>query len=160
GTAKRVWLSGTVFVAVAIAFVMSAPTMRPVAAECVGCPPPPNEWPQYQHDGQHTGFNAEEKSISTGNVPYLGLRWRSSGVYPISNPVVAAGVLYVPTVISENVVLHALDAVTGTPLWDVSWFGPFYSVSMPAVYEGVIYLAVDRGGYIGVGAVSTTSHQW
>ena len=25
-------------------------------ANCNPCLPPPNEWPQFQHDGQHTGY--------------------------------------------------------------------------------------------------------
>ena len=43
----------------------------PIAAKCLGDCAPPSEWPQFQHDGRHTGYNAQETYLSMLNVCLL-----------------------------------------------------------------------------------------
>ncbi len=121
-------------------------------ANCNPCLPPPNEWPQFQHDGQHTGYNAQETFLSTSTVPKLLERWKS-GPFSLDyfsdqiDPVVSAGVLYVTDIAEAThvVTLHALDASSGAPLWSLqlTW-ASFFSVTPAAVYNGMIYVGMSN----------------
>jgi outer membrane protein assembly factor BamB len=144
----------------------------PIAAKCPGdCAPPPSDWPQFQHDGRHTGYNAQETYLSMLNVGALDQSWKSgplsldSSGYQV-DPVVHKGVLYVTEIANRaSVILHAMDARTGAPLWNTQLsFAEFTSVSPAAVYGDVVYLAMSYAAspqnyYLAVAAVSATTHQ-
>jgi PQQ-like domain len=144
----------------------------PIAAKCLGDCAPPSEWPQFQHDGRHTGYNAQETYLSMLNVGSLVQHWKSgpfsldSSGYQV-DPVVRKGVLYVTEIANRAgvVTLHALNARTGAPLWNTQLsFAEFTSVSPAAVLGDVIYLAMSYAAspqnyYLAVAAVSATTHQ-
>ncbi len=100
------------------------------------------DWPQFNFDARHSGFNSQEWGISPFNVATLHL------VYPaVTLPAVADGapallqdvttpggvkdLLFLTT---KNGILLAIDAATGTTVWSRQpATGPNYTTSSPAV---------------------------
>ncbi len=97
------------------------------------------DWPQFQVDAEHTGFNPYENVLNPSTVGSLTLRWTYAlDNWLMASPTVADGVVYASTGS-----LFAIDASTGGLLWEHPK-PPYYGGSPPAVLKGVVY--VTTGG--------------
>src|SRR5579871_6060192 len=75
-------------------------------------------WRQFRFAANGTRFNPYETILNTQTVGGLQLKWKyTTGPYPgvVSSPAVVNGVVYVG---SEDKNVYALDANTGTKLWN------------------------------------------
>lgn len=87
------------------------------------------DWPTFGHDPQRTGWAFEEETLSPQNAAQLQLKWKTEvknepkSLTALTAPVVADGVstaqgkktlVYVAGSSDE---FYALDAATGTPIW-------------------------------------------
>ncbi len=96
------------------------------------------DWPQFQFDPCHTGYNPNESVLSPATVGNLVLDWRYlTGGGVDSSPAVVDGVLYVGSGDSN---VYAVNAVTGAPLWKYATGGGVES--SPAVASGVVYAGI------------------
>src|SRR5579872_512984 len=96
-------------------------------------------WWQFRFAANGTRFNPYETILSTHTVGGLQLKWKyTTGPYPgvVSSPAVVNGVVYVG---SEDKNVYALDANTGTKLWNYTT-GANINYSSPAVVNGVVYI--------------------
>ncbi len=79
----------------------------PVATQC--------EWPQFHHDGAHTGLT------DCDTCPWMELKWsrtlslrKKADEFTFASPIVAAGKVFAGAMDGQ---LLACDAVTGAPVW-------------------------------------------
>jgi outer membrane protein assembly factor BamB len=94
------------------------------------------DWAQFHFDLCHTGFNPYEFVLSPATVGNLRLGWQyTTGLYVLSSPAVANGVVYVG---SDDDNVYALNASTGALVWKYTT-GNFV-FSSPAVANGVVYV--------------------
>jgi outer membrane protein assembly factor BamB len=91
-------------------------------------------WPEFQFEEDHAGFNPYENVLNTKNVSRLNLKW--SGLESL---VVGGGMVVVDGVLYTGE--YALNAATGAPLWRQRGVGRIFSV--PAVANGVVYVGSD-----------------
>jgi len=91
---------------------------------------PPDEWPMFRHDLNHTGY-------STSAAPNTNqIAWSyTTGDEVFSSPAVAGGMVYVG---SYDRKVYCLDAVTGAFVWSYTTGNPVYS--SPAVVGGMVYV--------------------
>lgn len=92
-------------------------------------------WPQFQSDPCHTGYNANEFILSPVNVGNIAAGWQGS-TGGSSSPAVVNGVAYIGS-FDGNV--YALNASTGAQLWKYTTDGA--SGASPAVANGLVYAA-------------------
>jgi glucose dehydrogenase len=98
-----------------VAYDTSAPVSAPSGA-------PVDDWTTFAHDMLRSGYQPQSTGISTSTVGSLTLRWSYSMGVPVkASPLVAGGVVYVA---ARNGTVRALDARTGSPLWQASVGGP------------------------------------
>ena len=94
------------------------------------------DWPQFQFDAQHTGFNPHENFLTPQNVGNLTVRWNYfTGAGNTSGVVVANGLAYTGDYVNGS--MYALDASTGGLRW-LYPNGPVPGTS-PAVANGLVY---------------------
>ena len=99
------------------------------------------DWPQFNFDAQHTGFNTYENVLSPATVGNLTWGWTYITEF-FTAPVVANGMVYSSS-LNDNV--YALNADTGVQLWRyptrmIQW-------TAPAVANGLIYFSSDDSFY-------------
>ena len=94
------------------------------------------DWPQFQFDAQHTGFNPYENVLNPGAVGNLTPRWKYTGAI-FAPPVVANGVIYVGI---GNDGLYALDANTGAVIWKYH----DATAGSAAVANGMVYVGPNN----------------
>jgi len=118
------------------------------------------DWPQFQFDPAHTGYNPYEVIIGPQNVNNLVLAWK---YHPPNNsvgssPSIANGVLYFGTDLGAYV--YALDAETGAKLWSAST--PYAFTGTPAIAYGNVYVDASRGdsGAIYAFDATTGASKW
>jgi outer membrane protein assembly factor BamB len=100
------------------------------------------DWAQFRNTANHRGRNATENVLGPSNVAGIDLDWAFAARGPIfSSPAVANGVTYVG---SEDGILNAVNAATGTLLWA---FPTGFVESSPAVANGVVYVGGDNKVY-------------
>lgn len=105
------------------------------------------DWPQLQHDPQHTGY-------TTGEVrpPYVYLwKWNEVPLASRTQPVVAGGRLFIGGL---NGVMYARDAQTGAPLWSFTTAGPIRHSA--AVYAGRVFFGSHDGKVYALDAAQGT----
>lgn len=94
-------------------------------------------WPQYQFDTCHTGYNPYESVLNVGNVGSLTVRWKAEGV-SLFAPAVANGMAYFGS--PDGV--YALNARTGA----LVWMYPIDSgAQAPMVDGGNVYVSGEYG---------------
>jgi len=114
-----------------IAFSVSVTGLTPSLCECVtgfvvascgssvavspAVVTPPEEWPQFHHDGAHTGL------ADALTCPWMELKWsrtlsirKKADEFSFASPIVAAGKVFAGAMDGR---LLACDAVTGAPVW-------------------------------------------
>ena len=94
-------------------------------------------WPQYQSDICHTGYNPNETVLSPSTVGNLVLDWKRALV--ASDAVVANGLVYATSLIGNTYNVFALNASTGGHVWRYTTVGNIHG-SSPAVANGVVYV--------------------
>ena len=141
-------LSGLLTVAVASPAPVAA--TAPLVPPATAAPPATSgDWPQYQHDATHSGYNAAEKTISTANVHALGVAWTGATDDQLYGSLaVANGVVYIG---SNGDTLYAFASNGGSgcsgtprtcdPLWTATAGGGLDS--SPAVANGVVYVGAN-----------------
>jgi eukaryotic-like serine/threonine-protein kinase len=77
-------------------------------------------WAQTYHDSGHTGYNAQETILGTGNVGSLQLLWSAGVAGGVTNFAIDNGVVFA-TGQSNNLV--ALNASTGKQMWSANTGG-------------------------------------
>jgi outer membrane protein assembly factor BamB/SAM-dependent methyltransferase len=87
----------------------------------------PDDWPTFRHDAERSGA-AKTAVQPTG----LKRTWHTKCQGGLSAPVVADGKLFVASVDTHDV--HALDAITGKPLWSFTTGGRVDSP--PTIWRG------------------------
>jgi outer membrane protein assembly factor BamB len=100
-------------------------------------------WTQF-HRLDMMRFNPDENVLNDKNVGNLKLLWQyQTGGYVASSPAVSNGVVYVG---SDDNKVYAIDAASGTKLWDYD-AGNYVSYvdSSPAVSNGVVYFGSENG---------------
>ncbi len=123
----------------AIGTVPAVPARDFVAAASAGTV----NWPQYRFDGNHTGFNPFERTLTKKNVPTLQLAWQAQlgGLVDYSSPSVVNGVVYIGSSDGRLWAYKASgcgQALCTKPLWS--------SVSLaqirdtPTVANGFVYV--------------------
>lgn len=105
--------------------VWGGPLAGPVAAAT-------GDWSQFHNGPTHSGYNAQETTLSTSNVGALGLAWTGttgSAIY-FSSPTVANGVVYVGSE-DDKLYAYAAGCASGgascAPLWTAAaaaWSSP------------------------------------
>ena len=103
------------------------------------------DWPQYGFTAAGRRENTQETILTRETVPHLRLKWSAQiEVNRWSAPAVANGIVYVMGF--RKPYLYALDARTGALVWQakIGLFG-IWSVSSPAVSDGVVYVGSKRG---------------
>jgi outer membrane protein assembly factor BamB len=119
------------------------------------------DWTQFRFDPAHHGVNPDETILSAANVGNLTAKWRTNiGGGCFASASVVSGKLYTADTGSANGKLHALDSATGQQLWT---FPPDalpgdFAFASPAVANGVVCYAVNRGDTV-VFAVNATTGQ-
>lgn len=108
----------------------------------------PNDWPKFQHDAQHTGFDSYNGIFS----PPLVKKWEHNLSYNNShnqpivvNDTVYLGYSYVYGVPGETTVgggIEAFDVETGNLKWIFESDGRHY---VPSFADGTIYSSADNG---------------
>jgi outer membrane protein assembly factor BamB len=135
--------------AVSFAFALSAVVgIIAPAAQAGPVPGVAAEWPQFQGNPAHTGFNRTETTLNTGNVSGLRLQWIDGvfGTVDGSSPVVAGGSVYIASAgagLTGGAGLYVFPekgchAATCAP----SWRGTTApnNESAPAVVGGLAYM--------------------
>jgi hypothetical protein len=74
-------------------------------------------WAQFGHDSGHSGYNALENTINSGNVSGLQVLWNDESIVQPGGIVVNDGVEYVDDMGQSNAGLYAIDAATGAQEW-------------------------------------------
>jgi outer membrane protein assembly factor BamB len=98
------------------------------------------DWREFHEGRTRQGHNSTENTLNVSNVSGMQIRWSANiGVFT-SSPAVANGVVYVG---SYDYNLHAINALTGQPLWSAPT--QFDIDCSPAVAGGVVYVASDDG---------------
>jgi outer membrane protein assembly factor BamB len=96
------------------------------------------DWREFREDPTRQGYNFTENTLNVANVSGMELRWSANIDVFTSSPAVASGIAYVG---SYDYNLHAMDAVTGQPLWSAPT--KFDIDCSPAVADGVVYVGSD-----------------
>jgi outer membrane protein assembly factor BamB len=106
------------------------------------------EWPQFQGNPAHTGFNKTETTLTTGNVSRLRLQWVDGvvGTVDDSSPVVAGGSVYIASAgagLAGGAGLYVFPEqgchkATCTPAWRGNTAPN--NLSAPAVVGGLAYM--------------------
>ena len=119
-----------------------------------------DDWPVFQHDSQHTGYNSDETVLK----PPLTKLWEISlGSAPQSVGMVESnGTLFVKTVDGN---LYAINEDTGNILWDVQT-NYTQSTEAVAVGNGMVYtggvntnLSQNDSGYYTMNAYNVSNGQ-
>ncbi len=114
------------------------------------------DWMQFQFDAQHTGFNPYETVLDRNTVKNLVQRWSYTTPLPqLISPVLANGKVYLAT---DN--LYALDATTGSLLWEYPGQMGTNGPGAPAVAKGLIYSCTYYNGNIVALNADTGSLVW
>ncbi len=121
----------------------------------------PGDWTQYLRDNMQR-WNPYETVLGVNNVSGLKLKWQNPlGGGNSSEPVVANGVVYFGTYNNSGphpeIILYALNAITGAELWNFPTEGNL--TSSPAVANGVVYIGSTGGTVYAVNA-STGAELW
>ncbi len=106
------------------------------------------DWTQFRFDPAHHGVSPDETILSPENVADLTAKWRTNiGGGCFASASVVDGKLYTADTGSANGKLHALDAATGQQLWTfpADALPGDFAFASPAVANGVVYYAVNRG---------------
>ncbi len=102
-----------------------------------------DDWPMFRHDANHSGY-------STSTAPMTNqTTWINAIGASVTSPVITNGVVYVG---SSDGVVYALNAATGTKLWNYVT-GSTVSSSL-AVVNGVVYVASNDGNLYALNAAS------
>lgn len=114
------------------------------------------DWPQFNFDAGHDGYNPYETILSAANVGSVTLKWS----YPnavAGQPVLVNGVVYFSTssYFSSNSV-YAVDAASGALIWKYDGIGPVFA--SPAVANGKVY--VSDGDYMYAFDAATGAMVW
>jgi len=108
------------------------------------------DWTQFRNGPRHSGYNAFENVLDASNVSGLGLAFTAAtGGHVISSPAVVGGVVYMGS-LDNN--LYAVNAGTGTTLWNFTTGGQIYS--SPAVADAVVYAGSLDNNLYAVNAVT------
>jgi len=123
-----------------------------------------NDWPMLGHDLARTGATPDQVDNpgSWRDMPTLWVRDFASFDNTGSNegserigshvqPIVVAGVVYVPTLSNR---LYALDAETGETLWVFDAGAPGTMPHSPAVVGGTVYVGSTNGRFYAVDAAT------
>ena len=103
-------------------------------------------WPQWQYDAAHSGFNPNEKTLSPSNISQLTPAWQFTGkVSGVSSPIVANGVVY----FIEGQYLYGRDAQTGARKMTKVVNG----FATPSFSNGLLYITMSQG----LMAINTTT---
>ena len=95
-------------------------------------------WPQWQYDAAHSGFNPNEKTLSPSNISQLTLAWQFTGkVSKVSSPIVANGVVY----FIEGQYLYGRDALAGARKMTKVVNG----FATPSFSNGLLYIGISTG---------------
>jgi outer membrane protein assembly factor BamB len=134
GGGELEWTSATLVQLGVIGVLMAAEPARALAAD----------WPYYRHDLLGTS-NAGDR-LTRAQAQRLAVRWQAPGVYPIGNPVVAGGAVYVT---DANGSLIVLEEATGAMRWSYSTriTGPFHCLDPSTEYlapVGSVAVVGDR----------------
>src|SRR6266540_136266 len=106
------------------------------------------DWTHFRFDPAHHGVNPDETILSPENVADLTAKWRTNiGGGCFASASLVDGKLYTADTGSANGKLHALDAATGQQLWTfpADALPGDFAFASPAVANGVVYYAVNRG---------------
>ena len=110
GTLRR--LSAVTVAGLALAMAVTGPALARPTPQVAG------GWAQFQGNAAHTGSDPGETSVNRGNVGQLSVAWTA----PLPNEetfqgvAVSGGAVYT----AEGNVVTAVDATTGTQLWQVT----------------------------------------
>ncbi len=97
-----------------------------------------DDWTSYAHDSTLSGFQPRPTGVSKSSVYGLSLRWTfATRSNIVSSPIVAGGLVYVETTSGD---VFALDAKTGTEVWDAKPFGLAEIRSTPVVDNGLLFV--------------------
>ena len=123
------------------------------------------DWPMLAHDLARSGATADQV-INTNrwrNMDIVWLRDFASADNPQSElinfgvqPIIVAGLLYVPTLSNR---LHALNADTGETVWVFDASRPGAMLHSPAVVGGVVYVGSTDGHLYALDAL-TGQEKW
>ncbi|MGP6159849.1 MAG: PQQ-binding-like beta-propeller repeat protein [Vulcanimicrobiaceae bacterium] len=111
-----------------------------------------DDWTMFAHDALRTGYQPQATGLSSATAGSLSLRWTyhmNGGIK--ASPLVAGGVVFVAGL---NGTVAALDARTGSPLWQTSAGGP---VAMtPTLADGLLFVGVHTmpGAFLALDASS------
>jgi outer membrane protein assembly factor BamB len=106
-----------------------------------------DDWPTYRHDPARSG----RTSTSVGTELLLG--WEQNLGGTPTSPVVADGRVFLASTDAHT--LHALDASTGKPLWQVTFAGRIDSP--PTIHEGLVLCGCRDGSVHALRATDGTS---
>ncbi|GEM_PF-209484 len=107
------------------------------------------EWPMFRLSQKHTAYYSSNVSIKN-----FTLLWTfNTSAFIRSSPAVVNGIVYFG---SENNNTYALNATTGTQIWNYTVLGGNISVggdisnkgisfSSPAIYQGIVYIQSNGG---------------
>jgi outer membrane protein assembly factor BamB len=98
------------------------------------------DWPMFGGDLANTRNNPNETAITPANVGMLKPLWTWKGAGTTGTPVVAGGVVYVPTWDGK---VHALDAASGMEKWSSAL--PDLIDSTLAITDTQIFASDDNG---------------
>jgi outer membrane protein assembly factor BamB len=119
------------------------------------CTPPGSVWRMVGADGAHTGSNSVERG-----VPPLSKAWSAVLSTRALSPVVVEGgrvIAATPCCDDVQSLALAFSAADGTELWRHE-FGHIYSLGLPTIYGGTVYVAPNDGGkHTGVSALDAGS---
>ena len=98
-------------------------------------------WPTFQFDVCHTGYNPYENRLNVDNVQNLVVAWQytlsGSSSYPSSPAIVNSSVYFA----ANDGYVYALNATTGALIWRYSTgWSPLFSL---AVVNGVVYIGAN-----------------
>ena len=99
-------------------------------------------WPQWQYDAAHSGFNPNEKTLSPSNISQLTLDWEfTSKASFVSSPIVANGVVY----FMEGQYLYGRDALTGARKMTKLVSNNFPEFTTLSFSNGLLYIGISTG---------------
>lgn len=103
------------------------------------------DWPQARFSPVHHGVNPLETILSPSTVGGLRQLWTAplSGQVLLGTPTVVDGTVYLGDYLDTKGIVHAFDALTGTPLWSTQVEGGLEDA--PAVVNGVVYVHTNAG---------------
>ena len=126
------------------------------------------DWPQFRGPNC-TGISLDSAALPTTFTDTENVLWSANLGDGIGCPIVAAGRVFVPSMIDdEHVGLHAFDAKTGKPLWTRSWETPNLTpvhktnsqcATTPAADESRVYFYFSTLGLVAVNA-ETGADEW